>query len=230
MAAPRPIPPSPDHPAHARVGDRPLLGRLASYHQIAATAAERGQTSISSAYLADLLGIDASLVRKDMAAAAIVGRPKVGYELAEVLARLEQVLGLTVRSEAILIGCGHLGTALAGYPGFAKYGLELVGAFDSDPAKVGASVGGLNVLPVEKCRSLIETFRVRIAILAVPASAAQPLTDLLVSHGIRAIWNFAPVVLSVPPGIVVRDENLALGLARLLHNLSQLAPQEPREP
>ena len=213
-------------PGHGRVADRPLLGRLAAYHQIAAQAGEAGQTAISSASLAELLGIDASLVRKDMAALGIAGRPKVGYDLAEVLAHLEQRLGLTVRNDAILIGCGHLGTALAGYPGFSKYGLKLVGVFDADPAKVGVSLAGLSVLPMEKCRSVLEIFRVRIAILAVPAAAAQGLTDWLVERGVRAIWNFAPIVLGVPPGVVVRDENLALGLARLLHNLNQLGAQQ----
>jgi redox-sensing transcriptional repressor len=214
---------------HGHGGDRPLLGRLAAYHQIAAQAGELGRTSISSAHLADLLGIDPSLVRKDLASAGIVGRPKVGFDLAEVLAHLEQVLGLTSRNDAILIGCGHLGTALAGYPGFGKYGLKLVAVFDSDATKVGLTVAGLTVLPMEKCRSIIEIFRVRIAILAVPGSAAQSLTDWLAARGVRAIWNFAPVVLNVPTGVVVRDENLALGLARLLHNLSQLGPAAPQE-
>lgn len=217
--------PHADH-GHGRVADRPLLGRLAAYHQIAAQAGEAGQTAVSSAALAELLGIDASLVRKDMATLGIVGRPKVGYDLAEVLAHLEQRLGLTVRNDAILIGCGHLGSALAGYPGFAKYGLKLVGVFDTDPARVGTSLAGLAVLPMEKCRSILEIFRVKIAILAVPAPAAQGLTDWLVGRGVRAIWNFAPTVLNVPAGVVVRDENLALGLARLLHNLNQLGAQQ----
>ena len=212
-----------------RVADRPMLGRLAAYHQFATQAAESGRTAISSAALAELVGIDSSLVRKDMAAAGIVGRPKVGYDLGDVLSHLEDVLGLSVRNEAILIGCGHLGMALAGYPGFTKYGLKLVGVFDSDHAKVGTAVGGLSVLPMEKCRSVLEIFRARIAILAVPAPAAQPLTDWLVARGVRAIWNFAPVVLNVPQGIVVRDENLAFGLARLLHKLSQLSPEKQVE-
>lgn len=201
---------------------RPLLKRLASYHQIAAQVGESGQAFVSSAYLAELLGIDPSLVRKDLAEAGVVGRPKVGYDLAEVLAHLEQFLGLTVRNDAVLVGCGNLGTALATYPGFASYGLKLVALFDTDPAKVGRTIAGLTVMPMEKCRSILEIFRVRIAILAVPGPAAQALTDWLVARGVQALWNFAPVPLTVPAGVAVRNENLALGLARLLHNLNLL--------
>ena len=189
-------------PRAARV--RPLLKRLASYHQIATQAAHGGRRHLSSGYLADLLHIDDSLVRKDMGFAEIVGRPKVGYDLAEVLARLEDVLGLSARNDAVLFGCGHLGSAVIGYPGFAACGLQLAAIFDADPAKVGTDIAGHRVLAMSSAERVIETFRVEIAILAVPASAAQQLTDFLVARGVRAIWSFAPVILKVPPGVVVR--------------------------
>lgn len=196
---------------------RPLLERLALYYQIATRAGEEGQDAISSAFLAELIGIDATLVRKDMAAAGITGRPKVGYSIAEVLARLDEVLGLTDRNDAILIGCGDLGSAIARYPGFSRYGLKIAAVFDIDPAKIGRSIGGHVVLPMEKCKSFIEIFRIQIAILAAPASGAQETADWLVRKGIKAIWNFAPVHLRVPDEVAVRNENLALGLAQLIH-------------
>jgi redox-sensing transcriptional repressor len=200
---------------------RPLRKRLATYHQMAQQAAESGLAHVASAQLADLLGIDDSLVRKDMAQAGIAGRPKVGYPLAEVLRRLEELLGLSARNDAILIGCGHLGSAILGYPGFATYGLKITAAFDRDFAKVGLEIAGHRVLPMEKCRSILEIFQVKIAILTVPAAAAQELCDWLVSRGVRAIWNFSPTQLSVPAGVVVRNENLAVGLARLIHSLKE---------
>lgn len=209
---------------------RPLLERLASYYQISTHFGEQGNTSISSAYLGELLGIDATLVRKDMAAAGVVGRPKVGYPINVVLPCLDRLLGLTGRSDAILIGCGDLGSALARYGGFSKYGLKISGLFDVDEAKVGQSIGGLIVLPMEKCRNYIDIFGIRMAILAVPASAAQGLTDWLVGRGVCAIWNFAPLHLKVPPGIVVRNENLALGLAQLLHELQRSKATNRRVP
>lgn len=200
---------------------RPLLERLASYYQISTRFGEQGNATISSAYLGELLGIDATLVRKDMAAAGVVGRPKVGYPINVVLPCLDRLLGLTGRNDAILIGCGDLGSALARYSGFSKYGLKIRGVFDVDIRKVGQSVGGLTVMPMEKCRSYIDIFRIQMAILAVPASTAQELTDWLVGRGVQAIWNFAPVHLKPSGGVVVRNENLALGLAQLLHELQR---------
>jgi redox-sensing transcriptional repressor len=208
----------------------PMRKRLAMYHQIALRAAEAGQSQISSGPLAAMLHVDDSLVRKDMARAGIPGLQKVGYPLTEVLRRLEELLGLDERNDAILIGCGHLGAAILGYAGFSTYGLKITAAFDVDYAKVGQEIAGHRVLPMEKCRSILDIFRVRIAILTVPATAAQQLTDWLVGRGIRAIWNFAPVQLTVPPGVVVRHENLAVGLARLIHALKDATGAPPLPP
>jgi len=206
---------------------RPLLERLALYYQIATRAGEEGQDAISSAFLAQLIGIDATLVRKDMAAAGITGRPKVGYSIAEVIAHLDDVLGLTDRNDAILIGAGDLGSAIARYPGFSRYGLKIAAVFDIDTAKVGRSIGGHVVLPMEKCKSFIEIFRIQIAIVTAPASVAQEIADWLVRKGIKVIWNFAPVHLRVPEDVAVRNENLALGLAQLIHMFKHKRSQEP---
>ncbi|HEY3353770.1 MAG TPA: redox-sensing transcriptional repressor Rex [Polyangia bacterium] len=210
-----------------RAFGKPVRKRLATYHQIAAQAAESGLSHLASAQLAEMLDVDDSLVRKDMAHAGIAGRPKVGYALADVLRRLEELLGLSARNDAILIGCGHLGAAILGYPGFATYGLKITAAFDRDFTKVGQEIAGHRVLPMEKCRSILEIFRVRIAILTVPAGSAQELTDWLVSRGVRGIWNFAPTQLTVPAGVVVRHENLAVGLARLIHSLKEETDRHP---
>jgi redox-sensing transcriptional repressor len=204
------------------------LERLALCYQMATRKGEEGQDTVNSAELAQALSVDPTLVRKDMAAAGITGRPKVGYLVADVLKQLDTVLGLSSRNDAIIVGCGHLGAALAAYNGFSMYGLKVVGVFDADFAKVGQVLGGHVVLPMEKCRSLIEIFRVEIAILAVPVSAAQETTDWLVSRNIRAIWNFAPVQLRVPHDVVVRNENLAQGLAQLIHNYNRVKTHGPR--
>ncbi len=230
MTGPRPLTGRPHRRADGEDGGglpRPLRERLARYHQIATRVGETGQATVSSAYLAGLLAIDATLVRKDMAAAGIVGRPKVGFATRTILARLDDLLGLGDTHPAILIGCGHLGSAIISYPGFAKYGLKLAGVFDLDHARVGQAVGGHEVLPMEKCRSVIEVFQVELAILTVPASAAQELADWLTGQGIRALWNFAPVELRLPPGVVVRNENLAVGLAQLIHGLKASRRAQP---
>lgn len=228
-AAGRRILPEPD----ASVFSRAMLERLALYYQIATRSGEDGHEAISSAYLSNLVGIDPTLVRKDMAAAGITGRPKVGYAIAEVLKHLDDVLGLTDRNDAILIGCGDLGSAIVRYPGFSRYGLKIAGIFDLDASKIGKAIGSHRVLPMEKCKSFIEIFRIEIAILTVPDTAAQDIADWLVGKGIKAIWNFAPIQLRAPDDVAVRNENLAIGLTQLIHihkdKKKHLRPEPPRE-
>ncbi len=200
---------------------KPSLERLAQCHQIALRAGEDGNENLSSVYLSEILGVDETLVRKDMASVGIVGKPRVGYSTGQIISTLESTLGLSQHTDAVLIGCGGIGSALLRYPGFRKYGLRIAAAFDADFAKVNQHVGDYVVLPMEKCRSVINTFRVKVAILAVPIDVAQETADWLVERGVKAIWNFAPIHLRVPAGIVVRNENLALGLAELIHSLRQ---------
>jgi redox-sensing transcriptional repressor len=200
------------------------LARLTIYYQVALRAGEDGRENLSSAHLAALVHVDETLVRKDMAAAGIVGRPHVGFSTGEIIVQLQHILGLSQITDAILIGCGFLGSALLRYPGFARYGLRITAAFDADHGKVGQTVGDYIVLPMEKCRSIIDTFRVKIAILAVPANVVQEITDWLIARGVTGIWNFAPVQLTVPAGVFARNENLAIGLAQLMHQV-----KHPRE-
>jgi redox-sensing transcriptional repressor len=205
---------------------RASLERLAQYHQIALRAGEDGNESLSSVYLSKILGVDETLVRKDMASVGIVGKPRVGYSTGQIIAKLEETLGLSQHTDAVLIGCGGIGSALLRYPGFRKYGLRISAAFDSDYSKVNQRIGDYVILPMEKCRSVINTFRVKVAILAVPADVARETADWLVRRGVRAIWNFAPIHLEVPADVAVRNENLALGLAELIHNLKRKSVEE----
>lgn len=197
----------------------PALARLSICYQVALRAGEDGREYLSSSYIAGLLDVDETLVRKDMAAVGIVGRPHSGFSTGEIILRLQHILGLSQITDAILIGCGSLGAALLRYPGFNKYGLRITAAFDADRNKVGQRVGEYVVLPMEKCRSIVDTFGIHVAILSVPADVVQEITDWLVSRGITAIWNFAPLQLKVPRHVVVRNENLAVGLAQLIHSV-----------
>lgn len=197
----------------------PALSRLSICYQVALKAGEEGRENLASTFLADLLKVDETLIRKDMAMVGVVGKPRVGYATRDIMVRLEKILGLSEFTDAILIGCGSLGSALLRYPGFSKYGLRIAAAFDSDTSKAGQRIGDYVVLPMEKCRSIIETFRVQVAVLAIPASVAQEISDWLVEKGVTALWNFAPVQLKVPPHVILRNENLAVGLAQLIHQV-----------
>ncbi|OGI18600.1 MAG: redox-sensing transcriptional repressor Rex [Candidatus Melainabacteria bacterium RIFOXYA12_FULL_32_12] len=187
----------------------PTLKRLPNYYNIICQALESGEKYISSAKIAQLLDIDDTQVRKDIAATGYVGKPKVGFDVKEFKAHLEEFLGFNNTKEAFLIGAGNLGIALAKYDGFKKYGLDILSLFDTDPHKVGLKVGKKEVFALSKLPDLVRRMNIQIAILAVPSEVAQDVTDFLVQSGIRAIWNFAPANLKVPDYVLISNQDLA---------------------
>ncbi len=193
----------------------PSLNRLPLYYRYLLEAREQRLTVVSSEMLGDAAGVPAAQVRKDLGYLGEFGRPGIGYDVAEMQRRLAEQLGLTTEKEVIVVGAGRLGSAIASYPGFATYSLRVAALFDQDPSKIGTKVGDLEVLDVKDLSSFVRERSIQMAILAVPSSAAQRVADQLVSAGIKAILNFAPVKLEVPSGIVVSNEDLAARLATL---------------
>lgn len=195
------------------------LRRIPLYHQILAEMQARGESYVSSRHLAQFFRIDDTQVRKDVSLIGYKGKPKAGYSILGLKKAIEEFLGINYENTAILIGAGHLGSALSQYPGLAQYGLRLVAIFDNDPAKTGSILGAFTILPMESLQRVVRSFDVGIAIICVPKDAAQSVAGRIVSLGIKAIWNFSPTQLAVPSDIVVRNENIALGLAILSHYL-----------
>jgi redox-sensing transcriptional repressor len=171
--------------------------------------------TVSATKVAEALGLEAIVVRKDLELAGIVGRPGVGYPVKELIGGIENLLGWNNLSDAVLVGAGSLGTAILGYQGFGAYGMNVICAFDTDPDKVGKSIYGKKVLPLNKLVGLVGRMHVQIGIITVPKEYAQGIADTMVQVGIRAIWNFAPVKLKVPAQVDVQNEDLAEGLAAL---------------
>ena len=203
----------------------PTLRRLPVYHHYLQDMLNRGRDVISCTHIAQDLKLDPTQVRKDLAATGIVGKPKVGYEVQVLLETIEAFLGWDNVNEAFLIGAGHLGAALIGYPGFERYGLKIIAAFDADKTKVGKMLHGVEIMPMQKLSNLARRLCVRMAILTVPTAEAQDVASLLVEAGIEAIWNFAPVQIQVPDSVIVQHENLAAGLSILSAKLAQLKPR-----
>lgn len=172
---------------------------------------------ISSGAIAAALGMGEVLVRKDLAYTPCVGRPKVGYVRAELIAAIEDYLGCNIPKSAVLVGAGELGRALLAYGGFAKYGIDVVEAYDSDPKKAGMTIAGKRVRPAEEIADLCNT-GVKLAIVAVPAAAAQQVCEALAAAGIAGILNFAPAQIKVPEGVVVRNIDVAANLT-VLYNM-----------
>lgn len=195
---------------------KPTLDRLKLYHRL---LNEVEQKHISSEEIAQRTGTTAEQVRKDLTFLRTMGKPKVGYDVETLRQELEELFGVKKTTKVILVGAGHLGSALVNYPGFENYGMEIVAVFDNDPKKIGSFIGELSVLPMKDIGRVVKRFNVEIGIICVPKESAQEVAEILVSKGIKGIWNFAPTRLVVPDDVFVVDEDMTQSLLTLKHFL-----------
>jgi redox-sensing transcriptional repressor len=195
------------------------LRRLPVYYRSLQAMVAAGVSQVSCADLARLLGLDPTQVRKDIEMTGIVGRPRVGYPIGELIPWLENFLGWNRPKEAVLAGSGSLGSALLGYKKFRRHGMLIVAAFDTDPEKIGQQIHGREVQPLMFLPDFVRQHKTQIGVIATPAEAAQSVTNLLVSSGIQAIWNFAPTHIQVPAGVILQNEDLYHSLASLSFKL-----------
>ncbi len=203
------------------------IGRLPAYHRYLTEKLAQGEKTVSSTAIAEDLHLNAVQVRKDLAViSSVAGKPKLGFELSELIADIDRFLGYDNVTDAVLVGAGGLGSALVGYEGFKNYGLNIVAAFDTDPSLIGTSVGGVKVFDAKELSKLVRRLNVLIGIVAVPRGAAQQVADELVEGGVRAIWNFAPVHLTLPENIAVKNEDMAASLAILSKRLAEILNSE----
>lgn len=193
----------------------PTVKRFPSYLRILNQAVEKGTEFISATALAEELGLKPIQVRKDISSTGIEGKPKVGFSVKDLINTLHKVLGWDNANNAILIGTGNLGKALACYGGFEAYGLNIVGLFDVDENKIGDNVGNLTVKHTSELKSYIMDNGIMIAVITVPAAHAQSVANDLMSYGIKAIWNFAPCELKAEPGVAIQRTDLATSFAVL---------------
>lgn len=180
-----------------------------------------GVPFVSCSAIGRALNLDPTQVRKDIEATGIIGKPKVGYPLPALVHSIEAFLGWNNTKEAILAGAGSLGSALLGYEKFRQFGINIVAAFDSDPNKIGQSIHGKEILPLDALTDLAHQRHIHLGVIATPQAAAQPVADLMVAGGIRAIWNFAPVHLRVPDLVILQNEDLYHSLASLSFKLEK---------
>ena len=198
----------------------PTIRRYPAYLRLIRERMAAGEEEISSAALAAALGIDPVLARKDIAMMGIPGRPRWGYPARELVAAMQHALGWDNATDAALIGCGSLGHALVGYGGFAEQHLSIVVAFDANPELQGQTVHGVKVRPMTEIGRLVRRLRIRLGILTVPDAAAQECAEALVAAGVKGIWNFTAVQLSVPDDVIVQNVDLAQSLAVLSHAIA----------
>lgn len=188
------------------------MARLATYLRVLGVLGDRSVTTVSSEELATAAGVNSAKLRKDLSFLGSYGVRGVGYDVTTLTDEISRTLGLTTHRAVALIGVGNLGQALAGYAGFATRGFRIAALVDADPARVGTSIRGLRVQDIADIDRIVAESKIAIAVLSIPASAAQEVCDRVVAAGVTSILNFAPVVLSVPPHVDLRKVDLAAEL------------------
>ena len=201
--------------AHHKPASLPTIKRLPSYLHIVEAAHREGREYISGTVIADELELEPIQVRKDLAVTGIVGTPRRGFPVRELIDCINSFLRWNEPTDAVLVGAGNLGTALMGYGEFQKHGLNIIAAFDPDKKKAGSVINDVPVYSLNQMQDRVQDSGVRLAILTVPGEHAQVVSDLLIQSGIRAIWNFTNVKLKVPEHVIVQKEDLSSGYAVL---------------
>ncbi len=190
------------------------LGRIPVYIQYLKELADDGVSTISATKIARGLSLGEVQVRKDLALISGRGKPKIGYEKIKLMQDLESHLGYENSTNAVLIGAGKLGRALLDFGGFEEFGVRILAGFDCNDTALQISKNK-SVLPIKDIEKYCAENNVMIGIITVGQGSAQEVCDRLVGCGIKAIWNFAPCALTVPEGVILKQENLALSLAHL---------------
>ncbi|MDP3767002.1 MAG: redox-sensing transcriptional repressor Rex [Dehalococcoidia bacterium] len=210
--------------ARARTADHPeertvpleipevVIDRLPVYARALSALQRQGREVVNSQELGERLGVTPAQIRKDLSYFGRFGKQGRGYNVGRLLEELRQILGLTREWSMVLVGVGRLGRAIVGYAGFAPQGFRIIEAFDADPQIVGTKIDGLVVKDVSTLPDVLRRKKAQLAIVAVPGSSAQEVIDMLVSCGIKAILNYAPIAPQAPPDVHIKDIDPVLAL------------------
>jgi redox-sensing transcriptional repressor len=196
-----------------------IIGRLPIYLRALQRLADQGIRNTSSQELGEMIGISAAQIRKDISQFGEFGKQGTGYSIPFLIERLQGILKVNRVWDVIIVGMGDMGHALARYNGFVNRGFNVVMLFDNDPEKVGQKVNGLEVLDTNALVDKVKENRIKVAMLTVPASAAQEVANLLVRAGVKAILNYAPIHLTVPKDVHVQHIDPATHLQRMTYYL-----------
>ncbi len=196
-----------------------VIGRLPLYLRALTQLSSEGRRVTSSQELSEKLGFSSAQIRKDLSYFGEFGKQGTGYEIEFLEKSLREILKVHHVWDMVLVGAGDLGHALANYGGFETRGFSIVAIFDANPIKIGTRLGDWRVQPMEEIRVTLRDKKIQVAIIAVPAAAAQTVADELVEGGVRAILNYAPTTLSVPPRVKVYHIDPVAGLQSMTYYL-----------
>jgi len=206
------------NPKHGNIS-RATVDRLPLYFRTLRLIKSEGSDIVSSEELGRRIGVTPEQIRKDLASFGAFGKKGVGYHVNELLNNISLILGLDRKWNIAIVGVGHLGWALANYRNFSSLGFQLAALFDQNPAIVGQSINGVEVLAITDMETVIEARNIQIGVITVPAGVAQSVADRMVAAGVHGIWNFAPVRVRVPDNVQLVSEDLSVGLSTLSYHL-----------
>lgn len=192
-----------------------VVSRLSLYLRELQRLVRDGYETTNSQQLGELLGVTAAQIRKDLAYFGQFGTPGIGYRCQELIVEFKRILGTSEPWGVALIGLGNLGRALLRYRGFTSQGFRISAAFDVNPSVVGQAVEGIDVFAMESLAAKVQELRIKLAMIAVPAVAAQEVADQAVNAGIQGVLNFAPVTISLPETVQSVGIDLAIELEQL---------------
>lgn len=196
-----------------------IIGRMPVYLRALQRMAEKGMQTTSSQELGERVGISAAQIRKDISQFGEFGKQGMGYNIQFLLDKLRAILNVDRIWDVALVGAGDMGHALARYQGFSNRGFRIVMVFDNDAAKIGQKAGGFTVQDAAVMVENIRAAGVQVAMVTVPAAAAQEVADQLAQAGVKAILNYAPISINVPPGVKVQHIDPATHLQRMTYYL-----------
>ncbi|HJG96391.1 MAG TPA: redox-sensing transcriptional repressor Rex [Romboutsia timonensis] len=198
-----------------------VIRRLPKYHRYLGDLLDKDVQRISSKELSDIIGFTASQIRQDLNNFGGFGQQGYGYNVEALHKEIGNILGLNKIYKSVLIGAGNLGQAIANYAGFRKSGFEIKALFDANPRMIGLKIKDFEVLDSENLESFVKENDIDIAILCIPKNGAQDIVDRLVKVGVKGIWNFAPIDLEVPKGVIVENVNLTESLFTLSYLMKE---------
>ncbi|MGX4598218.1 redox-sensing transcriptional repressor Rex [Faecalimicrobium sp. JNUCC 81] len=198
-----------------------VIRRLPKYHRYLGDLLDKDIQRISSKELSDIIGFTASQIRQDLNNFGGFGQQGYGYNVEALYNEIGKILGLDKKYNAILIGAGNLGQAIANYSGFRKAGFEIKALFDANPRMIGLKIRDFEILDSQEIESVVKENEIDIAILCIPKNGAQEIVNRLVNVGIKGVWNFAPIDLEVPNDVIVENVNLTESLFTLSYLMKE---------
>ncbi|WP_024620916.1 redox-sensing transcriptional repressor Rex [Metaclostridioides mangenotii] len=198
-----------------------VIRRLPKYHRYLGDLLDRDIQRISSKELSDIIGFTASQIRQDLNNFGGFGQQGYGYNVEALYTEIGKILGLDKKYNAILIGAGNLGQAIANYSGFRNAGFEIKALFDANPRIIGLKIREFDVLDPDIIEDFIKENNIDIAVMCIPKNGAQEVIDRVIRAGIKGVWNFAPIDLVVPEGVIVENVNLTESLFTLSYLMKE---------